>query len=272
MVEHLALLCFGVLRSTYIHTYCYLKFIFVLCMESLSQLIHSKVIGKLWKLVVLRKNGPPIFHLFFADDLFLFADVELDQARVIQEVLSVLGKASGHRVNEQKTIVYFSTNIDAVNVVNICNILHFSLSEDLGTYLGLPLFHRRVTKSTFSFFVDKVRRKLSNWNASSLSLVGRITLAQSVLLSIPNFFMQTIKIPLGICDEIEKITRAFIWGCTSSNKKVPLVKWKDCCQPLANGGIGLRRLREQNGSFFFFVKLGFNLLTNKNSLWVNVLW
>lgn len=31
--------------------------------------------------------------------------------------------------------------------------------------------------------------------AKKLSLVGRITLAKSVLLSIPNYFMSTVRIP-----------------------------------------------------------------------------
>ncbi|MBA0812511.1 hypothetical protein Gohar_026477, partial [Gossypium harknessii] len=36
--------------------------------------------------------------------------------------------------------------------------------QNLGTYLGPPLLHNRVTNSTLSFLVDKVRRKLQNWD------------------------------------------------------------------------------------------------------------
>lgn len=97
------------------------------------------------------------------------------------------------------------------------------------------MFHKRVTKRTFNFVMDKVRCKLDNWNAKLLSLVRRITLARFVLLSISNYFTRTVKIPLGVYDEIEKIAWAFIWDSTTSNKKVPLVNWMDCCQSLMVG-------------------------------------
>lgn len=54
--------------------------------------------------------------------------------------------------------------------------------SNLGSYLGVPLLHDRVTKSTLNFVVDKVRSKLHNWEARKFSFAGRITLAQSVLL------------------------------------------------------------------------------------------
>lgn len=42
--------------------------------------------------------------------------------------------------------------------------------------------------------IDKIRRKLDEWNAKLLSLAGRVTLARSVILAIPNDFMQTVEI------------------------------------------------------------------------------
>ncbi|KAH1046332.1 hypothetical protein J1N35_037116 [Gossypium stocksii] len=60
---------------------------------------------------------------------------------------------------------------------------------NLGSYLGVPLLHDSVTKSTLNFVVEKVRSKLQNWEARKLSFAGLVTLAQSVLLAIPNYFM-----------------------------------------------------------------------------------
>lgn len=90
------------------------------------------------------------------------------------------------------------------NIHAICKILRFCQSEDLGTYLRVHLFHKRVTKNTFNFIVGKVRWELDNWNAIMLSMAGRVTLARIVLFSIPNYFMQTVKIPHDICAEIRK--------------------------------------------------------------------
>lgn len=48
-------------------------------------------------------------------------------------------------------------------------------------------------------------------------------LAKLVLLSIPNFFMATVRLPILICSEIEKLTRNFIWGSTIAKRKSALV-------------------------------------------------
>ncbi|CAN1122260.1 hypothetical protein LINPERHAP2_LOCUS1265 [Linum perenne] len=42
-------------------------------------------------------------------------------------------------------------------------------------------------------------KKLSSWKAKSLSLAGRVTLAQSVLSAIPAYAMQTSLLPNTTC-------------------------------------------------------------------------
>ncbi|KAL1165141.1 hypothetical protein V6Z11_A06G112000 [Gossypium hirsutum] len=117
--------------------------------------------------------------------------------------------------------------------------------------------------STFKFVVEKVRRKLDSWDAQMLSMAGRVTLARSVLLSIPNYFIQFVKIPISVCKEIEKIARGFIWGRSTTSQKPSLVKWNDCCQPLSDEGLGLKSLIDQYDSFL--LKLGFFFFSNKQA-------
>lgn len=99
----------------------------------------------------------------------------------------------------------------------------------LGKYLGMPLFHHRIGRNTFYFILDKVHDCLNRWDVRKLSFARRLTLLKLVFLSIPNFFMATTRIPVTICKEIEKRSRCFLWGSTSVEKKVALVKWKDIC-------------------------------------------
>ncbi|KAA3471076.1 (+)-neomenthol dehydrogenase-like [Gossypium australe] len=76
-------------------------------------------------------------------------------------------------------------------------------------------------------------------------------LAQSILLPIPNYFMQSMLILKGVCAEIKHMVKQFIWGCSGRH------------------GLGLRHLHDQNTSFL--MKIGFNLLTKDSALWVRVL-
>ncbi|MBA0660121.1 hypothetical protein Goklo_012173 [Gossypium klotzschianum] len=57
--------------------------------------------------------------------------------------------------------------------------------------------------------LDKVQSKLQGWDVRSLSLAGRVILAQSILL------------------EIEHMVRQFVWRSLNSGKDVALVNWED---------------------------------------------
>ncbi|XP_016676268.2 uncharacterized protein [Gossypium hirsutum] len=127
----------------------------------------------------------------------------------------------------------------------------------------------RVTNGMLNFLVERVHRQLSSWDAKQLSFAGRVTLAHSVLLAIPSYIMQSTLVPKGICDSIEKLVRQFIWGAMEGGKKLALVGWNNICQPKIHGGLGLRRLEDQNKAFL--LKIGYSLITKIEALWVQVL-
>ena len=185
------------------------------------------VVGDLY--ACLNKGGPPLSHLFFADDLIIFAEARLDQVQVINECLSNFCAASGQKVNTSKTRVFFSHNINHNIKSQLSQSLGFDMSTDLGRYLGVPLHHERVTKGLYQFIVDKVRKRLANWKCNSLSLAGRNTLINSVVMAIPNHVMQTSLIPVSCCDEIEKSARDFLWGSSSVKRKMHLLAWDMKC-------------------------------------------
>lgn len=93
--------------------------------------------------------------------------------------------------------MYFSQGVVQEVGEELSGFLGFHKVQDLGTYLGTLLFHKRSTITSLRFIVEKVRAKLCNWDASKLSIAGRFTLAQSILLTIPNYFMQTMRLYQG---------------------------------------------------------------------------
>ena len=151
-------------------------------------------------------NGIPLSHLFFADDLLLLAEASCDQARIVNSVLEDFCISYGAKINKTKTQLFFSKNIHNDEASRFNNFLGFSVTNDL----GMPLLHSRVTRNTYHDIVDKVEKRLSGWNASQLSLAGRITLTQSVLQAIPVYTMQTSEIPAGVINKINKICKRFI--------------------------------------------------------------
>ena len=63
-------------------------YLFVLCMERLSNLIFGRVNCGEWKGITAFVKGPEISHLFFADDLLLFVKANTKNYDNIMEILS----------------------------------------------------------------------------------------------------------------------------------------------------------------------------------------
>lgn len=90
-----------------------------------------------------------------------------------------------------------------------------------------------------------MQNRLASWKLKLLNKVGRVTLAKSVLTSVPVYYMQVSWIPTSICDCMDQLTRNFIWK-DSSDKGMNLVGWAKITQPKRLGGLGLRPAREAN--------------------------
>lgn len=58
-----------------------------------------------------------------------------------------------------------------------------------------------------------------------------------VISSIPFYAMA--KIPVRVCDEVEKLSRAFLWRGDMYKKGWVLVAWKNICKPKCYGGLGI---------------------------------
>ncbi|KAG6437982.1 hypothetical protein SASPL_102913 [Salvia splendens] len=99
--------------------------------------------------------------------------------------------------------------------------------------LGVPLLYRKVSKLTYARILDKMKAKIANWNIAQLSLAGRITLAQVVLSTMSLYAMQTSKLPVGVCAEMAKEIREFIWGSDRSNQRLSKACWEIFKQPMS---------------------------------------
>ncbi|OMO49818.1 reverse transcriptase [Corchorus capsularis] len=146
------------------------------------------------------------------DNLLLFASASDSQFENVMDTLEEFGKASGLRSNLQKSRMWVSPNVHNSKAVVLSRICGIPLMQELGTYLGVPLIHKRVTKDTYSYVVDKVIRRLANWKGKVLSQAGRRTLIQSTLSSIPIYTMQTAMLSASTCETLDRINRNFLWG------------------------------------------------------------
>ncbi|XP_057432959.1 uncharacterized protein LOC130725784 [Lotus japonicus] len=244
-------------------------YLFVLCMERLAHSIGDAVGSGAWKPIKLSRNGPPISHLFFADDLLLFGEATVDQMECIMGCLNAFCSASGMKLSIPKTRLMVSKNVGSVVARQLSDISGIGLTSDLGRYLGVPLAHQRVTASNYQYILDRTQKRLSSWRSQMLNFAGRVTLTKSVIAALPTYSMQTSLLPREVCGKLEKIQRDFIWGTLDRSHGAHSIGWSKLCRSKQDGGLGLRRMYDFNKSLV--MKLGWGLVSNPDALWARVL-
>lgn len=133
----------------------------------------------------------------------------------------------------------------------------------------MAILHKRINKETFGETHEKVSSRLSGWKGRFLSFTGRLTLTKAVLSSIPVHTMSTISMPKSLLGSLDKVSRSFLWGSSSEQRKQHLIGWKKVYKPKNEGGLGIRSSLAMNKALLG--KVGWRLLHDKDSLWARVL-
>ena len=114
-------------------------------MKKLAHIIHDTMQEGPWNPIKAGKNGPQISHLMFANDLLHFKEASEIQIRTIKDMLQIFYDMSRQKVNTSKYCIFLSKNVKNDLKQRTTEISGFSSANDLGMYLGIPLFHRRAT-------------------------------------------------------------------------------------------------------------------------------
>ena len=142
-------------------------------MEYLGYLIEQKCIEGVWKPFKASRENVGISHLFFADDLILFAKINEEACEVILEVLRIFCNESGQKVSLEKSRIYFSPNVEAEVRDEVCEKLGIQATTIIGKYLGFPIKHKGAARNHLNFIVERAMNKLAGGKSQFLSFVGR---------------------------------------------------------------------------------------------------
>ncbi|KAA3473893.1 reverse transcriptase [Gossypium australe] len=119
-------------------------FMFLLCGEGLSSLMHLAMDEGLLREVKASKSGPQVSHILFTDNCILFSEASGRGANVLKEILKKYRRCSGKN----------TPKIDRNLVVNILGV---RCSNDPESYLGLPNMVGRKKRESFQILKDRIK-------------------------------------------------------------------------------------------------------------------
>ena len=236
--------------------------------EGLNGLIQQAVgVGDI-KGFSLCRNGPQISHLFFADDTLLFCRAELREVQSVQNILRKYELASGQKINQGKTTLFFGRSVSPVLKNAIKNLLGVPEIKEYERYLGLPAVVGKNRRASLNYIKERVWGKFQGWKEKLLSQAGREVLLKAVVQAIPTFAMSCFKLPVGLCNDIEAMIRKFWWGQQGDRRKIHWKKWEFLCKPKSKGGLDFRKLGKFNEAML--AKQVWRLVYDTDSLFYKV--
>ena len=135
-------------------------YLFILCMEVLGALIEEKCKAKLWNSIKASQGGSEFSHVFFADDLMLFAKADRKNCLAIRELLDSFCELSGQKISNEKSRVYSSPNVAPDKRTELSEILGFCSIPNIGKYLDFPIKHSGIPQD-FGHILDCIKSKLA---------------------------------------------------------------------------------------------------------------
>uniref|UniRef100_A0A803P4I7 Reverse transcriptase zinc-binding domain-containing protein n=1 Tax=Cannabis sativa TaxID=3483 RepID=A0A803P4I7_CANSA len=108
--------------------------------------------------------------------------------------------------------------------------------------------------------------RIKSWSSRNLSFAGRITLINSVLVTIQAYWSQMMIMPKKVLKSLEAICRSFLWKGQALFHGAGVVAWENVCQPKSAGGLGIKKLEEWNKAAI--CKYIWAISNKQESLWL----
>ena len=131
-------------------------YLFIFYMEYPAALIETEKSYGNWTGIKTSREGPIFSHLFFADNLFLFAKATKTKCLTVKKVLDDFYSCSSQKVNPSKFKIFFSPYTKIEHIPLIEHELGMHCTNSFGKYLEVPIITDRRDKRAFYFVIDKI--------------------------------------------------------------------------------------------------------------------
>ncbi|XP_022001404.1 uncharacterized protein LOC110898836 [Helianthus annuus] len=204
--------------------------VFVIVMEALSHMIERACASGLLKGVSLPNDGPTVSHLLYADDAIIMGDWSRDNILNVVRILRCFHSCSSLQNKFTKSNL-FGRGLIKGEVEDMAVLVGCKAATLPFKYLGLTVRVNMNCISNCRPVFDIFEKRLALWKAFFLSIGWRVTLIQSVLESLPSYFLSLYQAPIKVLADLEAMIRRFLWGGSSDVKKLHWVAWDRVTSP-----------------------------------------
>lgn len=196
--------------------------------------------------------------LQYADDTVVFLSGQTDENNLM-DALKSFSSATGGKINTNKS--------EGFNLSD--NVLHDTRTDFVWNpkgsyfeYLGIPFGDEQST--FWNRLIEKINKTATMWNKSLISLAGKVTVCNTLLLSKVTYVMRHCEVPSQIMMSLKQIINNFV--CTPRTK----YKLRQLHQLPENGGFNLINLETSNT--ILTLRWWNELISDPLGLWQRVTW
>ncbi|KAL9690380.1 hypothetical protein QQ045_010778 [Rhodiola kirilowii] len=175
--------------------------------------------------------------MLFADDSLLFLKLSYTSLRWVREILLIVERTSGLRVNLDKYEIMVSKNAQPGLIDNIHQILGVKIVTNHAKYLGLPIVQLRNSTQMFQGLLDKLWSKTRSWKALTLSQGGKQVLIQAVLNAIRQYWFSYFLLSEKVIKKLHSIIEDYWWCQAGKQRGVHWIKADTMRQFKEDGGL-----------------------------------
>ena len=214
--------------------------LFILAVEILAERIrkNDKIKGVLFG----NNDRKELKILQYADDTSVFLR-EKSSMKYILDELDKFGNVAGPVVNKDKTMLKWLGSAK-----NHWNYEKYGLHWTTGCikYLGVHIDHdlEKVVKLNWETKLQKIQRIVDNWRKRNLTIVGRVLIIKTLLISQIVHLIMFCPVPNYVVKKLENIIYHFLW-----NSKVDKIKRAKIVKDYEDGGIRMINIQTLIQSF-----------------------
>jgi hypothetical protein len=199
--------------------------LFVMDVDLLQSIINNAYHLDLLKHPLSKDFGLDYLIVQYVDDTLIVLPTNAWQLMALKGLTKL-------KVNFSKS---FLVAINVPAPLHLYRRMGCQVAEMSFTYLGLPLGTTRHIVEDFHPLLNRIEMRMMGINRL-LSYQGRLTLVNSVLSSLPTFFMCSLKVPIKIWDQVDKYRKHCLWNKGDVNRR----------GAQRSRGLGIIYLRAQN--------------------------